>query len=107
MTPLHQNLTRMRLIASDPAKITTGAFARDSKGKAVPPWSKAAQSFDITGLVQHVTPIAAEQGEVLGMLWGRLGGEHMVPRWNDSASHADFLDLLDEAIAIAARRAAA
>jgi hypothetical protein len=106
MTPLHQNLTRMRLIASDPAKITTGAFARDSKGKAVPPWSKAAQSFDLVGLVHHVTPLKAEQSAVIGMFRGMLEGKPL-SAWHDSASHADLLDLLDEAIAIAARRAAA
>ena len=114
MTPLLRTVIAARVLLAEPSRWTRGAIVRDINDKPVvlrnqrgepiaQPESSAARSWCLVGAAYKVgTPDEARA--FLGLIRGLILGKP-IPEWNDSASHADVVSLLGDALLVAQRRA--
>lgn len=92
-------LKAARDLISDPAKWTTKAFARDTKGNAVVPYSTLAVRFCAYGAIDHVCQDDPVTKSMALAQLGRVSVRGIV-HTNDIRGHQAILAAFDKAIMV-------
>lgn len=98
MTPA-EILRKARALIDTPEKLARGVYARDAKGKAVPPYSPDAVCYCVVGAIMRVGGFGDRIAAGIAALTRAVIGP--VPTWNDVSTHAEILAGFDRAIALA------
>jgi len=90
-----------RALIEDPARWTTGRYARDQDDYAVPTDSSDACKFCAIGAISRVADLSPREAEdALEMVLRRqLAKDAWISQFNDANPHAEVLALFDRAIA--------
>lgn len=84
---------------SDPAKWTTGCYARNKDGKKVDPVDPTAVTFCVLGACRHVGKVDSDRYFTNDLL-NAIPDCGTIYVFNDTHTHREVLNLLDKAISL-------
>ncbi len=98
-------LRNVRDLLNDPHRWTRGSVARAADDAETHPRSRNAVSWCLVGAAEHCAPDRTSYWAARSALLDEVARQHPgagIPRFNDTATHAEVLALLDAAIQRAA-----